>query len=156
MSEQTLVDELAAALRKAKDEYDSNAHVLENFQEWDGVFWKSVTALLAKYEASEQAVQLDRSKRPSAKLIGWRKADYTAETSDQDLAKNWATHEEVLPIFKDDVNTSLTPTTAEWREKVLAAADEYAEAIVSWTSEGFEQAVVAKRAALVKLLGEVE
>lgn len=41
-------------------------------------------------------------------LIGWRMADYTDETSDPELAKNWAAAIGVLPIFEGDVNTKLS------------------------------------------------
>jgi hypothetical protein len=41
------------------------------------------------------------------KLIGWRASDYTDETSDPELAKNWAAAIGVLPIFEGDVNTVL-------------------------------------------------
>jgi hypothetical protein len=42
------------------------------------------------------------------RLIGWRASDYTDETSDPELAKNWAAAIGVLPIFKGDVNTKLS------------------------------------------------
>lgn len=42
------------------------------------------------------------------RLIGWRASDYTDETSDPELAKNWAAAIGVLPIFEGDVNTKLT------------------------------------------------
>lgn len=49
------------------------------------------------------------------KLIGWRMADYTAETSDPEKAKNWSSNVTVLPIFEGDPNTKLSaapiPTT---------------------------------------------
>lgn len=41
------------------------------------------------------------------KLIGWRTADYTAETADPDKAKNWSSNVAVLPIFEGDPNTNL-------------------------------------------------
>ncbi|HHG1728928.1 TPA: hypothetical protein ACPUPS_001985 [Enterobacter cloacae] len=41
------------------------------------------------------------------RLIGWRASDYTDETSDPELAKNWAAAIGVLPIFEGDVNTKL-------------------------------------------------
>ena len=46
-------------------------------------------------------------------LIGWRMADYTDETADPKLAKNWATAVDVLPIFEGDVNTKLNPHIIE-------------------------------------------
>lgn len=42
------------------------------------------------------------------RLIGWRMADYTYETSDIDLARNWAPNVNVLPIFEGDMNTKLS------------------------------------------------
>ncbi|MBL4562291.1 ead/Ea22-like family protein [Citrobacter koseri] len=44
------------------------------------------------------------------RLIGWRASDYTDETSDPELAKNWAAAIGVLPIFEGDVNTKLSAT----------------------------------------------
>ncbi|EPG4896188.1 ead/Ea22-like family protein [Citrobacter koseri] len=41
------------------------------------------------------------------RLIGWRASDYTDETADPELAKNWAAAIGVLPIFDGDVNTKL-------------------------------------------------
>ncbi|MBJ9010645.1 ead/Ea22-like family protein [Citrobacter koseri] len=41
------------------------------------------------------------------RLIGWRASDYTDETADPELAKNWAAAIGVLPIFEGDVNTKL-------------------------------------------------
>lgn len=51
-----------------------------------------------------QAVDLG-PKNP--KLIGWRMADYTAETADPAQAQNWAANVSVLPIFEGDPNTKL-------------------------------------------------
>lgn len=42
------------------------------------------------------------------RLIGWRASDYSDETSDPELAKNWAAAIGVLPIFEGDVNTRLS------------------------------------------------
>lgn len=41
-----------------------------------------------------------------------RIADYTDETADPALAKNWATDVDVLPIFEGDVNTKLSAAAA--------------------------------------------
>ncbi|WP_312293301.1 DUF551 domain-containing protein [Atlantibacter hermannii] len=49
------------------------------------------------------AVQAEQTKR----LIGWRTADYTEETSDPEMAKNWAAVVGVLPVFEGDINTRL-------------------------------------------------
>ncbi|WP_407056904.1 ead/Ea22-like family protein [Citrobacter freundii] len=59
--------------------------------------------------ALEQATEKRNSDITGQKrLIGWRASDYTDETSDPELAKNWAAAIGVLPIFEGDVNTKLT------------------------------------------------
>ncbi|HBA3364187.1 TPA: ead/Ea22-like family protein [Escherichia coli] len=59
--------------------------------------------------ALEQATEKRNSDIHGQKrLIGWRASDYTDETSDPELAKNWAAAIGVLPIFEGDVNTKLT------------------------------------------------
>lgn len=66
---------------------------------------ETVLALLDELEAAEKRIaELPGQKR----LIGWRMADYTDETADPALAKNWATAVDVLPIFEGDVNTKLS------------------------------------------------
>lgn len=56
-------------------------------------------------EAAEKRI----AEHPGQKrLIGWRMADYTDETADPVLAKNWAAAVGVLPIFEGDVNTKLS------------------------------------------------
>ena len=56
----------------------------------------------------EQATEKLKYDIPGQKrLIGWRASDYTDETSDPELAKNWAAAIGVLPIFEGDVNTKL-------------------------------------------------
>ncbi|MGS4678777.1 ead/Ea22-like family protein [Enterobacter soli] len=63
--------------------------------------------------ALEQASAKSRSDIPEEKrLIGWRASDYTDETSDPELAKNWAAAIGVLPIFEGDVNTKLSAAAA--------------------------------------------
>lgn len=65
--------------------------------------------LRAKLEAAEKRIaDLPGQKR----VIGWRMADYTDETADPALAKNWATAVDVLPIFEGDVNTKLSSAAA--------------------------------------------
>ncbi|MDN2616451.1 ead/Ea22-like family protein [Enterobacter kobei] len=69
----------------------------------------TVLALLDELEAAEKRIaELPGRKR----LIGWRMADYTDETADPALAKNWATAVDVLPIFEGDVNTKLSTAAA--------------------------------------------
>ena len=59
--------------------------------------------------ALEQATEKRNSEITGQKrLIGWRASDYTDETSDPELAKNWAAAIGVLPIFEGDVNTKLS------------------------------------------------
>lgn len=59
--------------------------------------------------ALEQATEKRNSDIHGQKrLIGWRASDYTDETSDPELAKNWAAAIGVLPIFEGDVNTKLS------------------------------------------------
>lgn len=58
----------------------------------------------SSWQASRAAIEIE----PTKKLIGWRMADYTEETTDPEKAKNWAMAVGVLPIFEGDVNTSLT------------------------------------------------
>ena len=55
------------------------------------------------FERQQHIAELSGQKR----LIGWRTSDYTDETSDPELAKNWAAAIGVLPIFEGDVNTKL-------------------------------------------------
>lgn len=47
------------------------------------------------------------SNQTDRKLIGWRASDYTDETTDPEIAKNWAAAIGVLPIFEGDVNTKI-------------------------------------------------
>lgn len=56
------------------------------------------------FERQQRIAELSGQKR----LIGWRASDYTDETSDPELAKNWAAAIGVLPIFEGDVNTKLS------------------------------------------------
>ncbi|WP_116295133.1 ead/Ea22-like family protein [Enterobacter kobei] len=63
--------------------------------------------------ALEQASEKRNSGLPDQKrIIGWRASDYTDETSDPELAKNWAAAIGVLPIFEGDVNTKLSAAAA--------------------------------------------
>ncbi|WP_407057013.1 ead/Ea22-like family protein [Citrobacter koseri] len=56
------------------------------------------------FERQQRIAEFSGQKR----LIGWRASDYTDETSDPELAKNWAAAIGVLPIFEGDVNTKLS------------------------------------------------
>lgn len=81
--------------------------------EGDGPFGEDDYAVMRK--ALTQFLQ-SRTSPPSSpvvapvgakRLIGWRSADYTMETADPDMAKNWANNVDVLPIFEGDPNTKL-------------------------------------------------
>lgn len=81
-----------------------------NSAAWD--IKRAIDALSAP--TGEQAGEVDKQVQP--KLIGWRMADYTAETSDPDKAKNWSANVPVLPIFEGDPNTKLTAAPAPVKE----------------------------------------
>ena len=79
----------------------------------------TVLALLDELEAKDNRINrleatVDAAEKriaePSGqkRLIGWRASDYTDETSDPELAKNWAAAIGVLPIFEGDLNTKLS------------------------------------------------
>lgn len=67
------------------------------------------TLLNALEQASEKG---NSDVQGQKRLIGWRASDYTDETSDPELAKNWAAAIGVLPIFEGDVNTKLSAAAA--------------------------------------------
>lgn len=54
-------------------------------------------------ECKAMPIDLTRAKR-----IGWRTADYTAETDSLDKARNWSANVAILPIFEGDPNTELS------------------------------------------------
>ena len=82
-----LLDELEAAEKR-----------IAEMREWNlGLAQESLTH-------QQRIAELSGQKR----LIGWRASDYTDETSDPELAKNWAAAIGVLPIFEGDVNTKLS------------------------------------------------
>ncbi|USX30411.1 hypothetical protein NHG68_15485 [Enterobacter sp. Z1] len=77
--------------------------------EYTTVLSSALVVALDELEAAEKLIaELLGQKR----LIGWRMADYTDETADPALAKNWATAVDVLPIFEGDVNTKLSAAAA--------------------------------------------
>lgn len=91
-----LLDELEAMHKYAKDRDAENECLM-----------LTVGRLRGEKEAAEKRIaELSGQKR----LIGWRASDYTDETSDPELAKNWAAAIGVLPIFEGDVNTKLSAT----------------------------------------------
>lgn len=84
----------------------------DNFKPTMVVDTKLIRCLLADRDAdkaliAEQAKRIAELQGGQKKLIGWRASDYTDETSDPELAKNWAAAIGVLPIFEGDVNTKL-------------------------------------------------
>ena len=116
------------ALREAAQEEIMLRSVSDTSDSWqDEASPEAVLALLDELEAKdetiatqqqeirtllnalEQATEKLKYDIPGQKrLIGWRASDYTDETSDPELAKNWAAAIGVLPIFEGDVNTKLT------------------------------------------------
>ena len=74
---------------------------------------EQVARMVADYrqQIAEQAKCIAELQGGQKKLIGWRASDYTDETSDPELAKNWAAAIGVLPIFEGDVNTKLEART---------------------------------------------
>jgi hypothetical protein len=88
----------------------------DNFKPTMVVDTKLIRCLLADRDAdkaliAEQAKRIAELQGGQKKLIGWRASDYTDETSDPELAKNWAAAIGVLPIFEGDVNTKLEART---------------------------------------------
>ncbi|MDK2557275.1 hypothetical protein QL288_22915 [Citrobacter youngae] len=103
----SLLDELEAS-QKSNEFLKEQLAQLANFNpDWDKLeaATDSLREHMAKLSAAEKRIaELGGQKR----LIGWRAADYTDETSDPALAKNWAVAVGVLPIFEGDVNTKLS------------------------------------------------
>jgi hypothetical protein len=96
-----LLDELEAKDKEILDLEATAAH--------SNAGWKEAHEQEARAEAAEKRI----AKHPGQKrLIGWRMADYTDETADPVLAKNWAAAVGVLPIFEGDVNTKLSTAAA--------------------------------------------
>lgn len=75
------------------DDFDSA------FEHGKAVGWNAYRAAML----AAPAVQAEQTKL----LIGWRTTDYTEETSDPEMAKNWAAVVGVLPVFEGDINTRL-------------------------------------------------
>ncbi|WP_316393042.1 ead/Ea22-like family protein [Citrobacter farmeri] len=91
LDNQTSWDELHKKLKAAEK------HIAE-LRDWNlGLAQES-------FERQQRIAETSCQKR----LIGWRASDYTDETSDPELAKNWAAAIGVLPIFEGDVNTKLS------------------------------------------------
>lgn len=67
----------------------------------------ALTTYMIDAEDAIAALNAALEERRQPKLIGWRTADYTAETDDPKKARNWAFNVGVLPIFEGDTNTRL-------------------------------------------------
>lgn len=110
-----LLDELEAAEHTAAVNHEATCSLVEENEEVKrklAAAEKRIAELrewnvgLAQesFERQQRIAELSGQKR----LIGWRASDYTDETSDPELAKNWAAAIGVLPIFEGDVNTKLS------------------------------------------------
>ncbi|MDM3064152.1 ead/Ea22-like family protein [Citrobacter sp. CK180] len=93
-----LLDELEAKDRRIVKLSTKRARDVETLQS------ELIQARIRAEDAEKRIAESSGQKR----LIGWRASDYTDETSDPELAKNWASAIGVLPIFEGDVNTKLS------------------------------------------------
>ena len=92
------VAELEESLRDKQALLEAAEKHIAELRDWNlGLAQESLTH-------QQRIAELSGQKR----LIGWRASDYTDETSDPELAKNWAAAIGVLPIFEGDVNTKLS------------------------------------------------
>ncbi|AUO41936.1 hypothetical protein C0R78_15845 [Escherichia coli] len=108
---------LRLTAEKAKDNFMPNFMVptrdvlalLDELEAKDSSISTQQHEIRTLLNALEQATEKRNYDIPGQKrLIGWRASDYTDETSDPELAKNWAAAIGVLPIFEGDVNTKLS------------------------------------------------
>ncbi|CZV67882.1 ead/Ea22-like family protein [Enterobacter hormaechei] len=91
-------DSVLAAIVALKQRAESAEKHIAELRDWNlGLAQESLTH-------QQRIAELSGQKR----LIGWRASDYTDETPDHELAKNWAAAIGVLPIFEGDVNTKLS------------------------------------------------
>ena len=99
----------ADVLKEYIDHLESKcAAMLDELEAKDSTISTQQQEIRTLLNALEQATEKRNSDIPGQKrLIGWRASDYTDETSDPELAKNWAAAIGVLPIFEGDVNTKL-------------------------------------------------
>lgn len=119
------------ALREAAERAESDSWGYDRDEFNDAITPEVVLALLDELEAKDSTIATQQQeirtllnalgqsseKRNSdlpdqKRIIGWRASDYTDETSDPELAKNWAAAIGVLPIFEGDVNTKLSAAAA--------------------------------------------
>lgn len=115
------IDKLKAAAAKAVDNFDPNMFVeardvlalLDELEAKDSTIATQQQEIRTLLNALGQSSEKRNSDLPDQKrIIGWRASDYTDETSDPELAKNWAAAIGVLPIFEGDVNTKLSAAAA--------------------------------------------
>ena len=108
---------LRLTAEKAKDNFMPNFMVptrdvlalLDELEAKDSSISTQQHEIRTLLNALEQATEKRNSDNPGQKrLIVWRASDYPDETSDPELAKNWAAAIGVLPIFEGDVNTKLS------------------------------------------------
>ncbi|HCR0128213.1 ead/Ea22-like family protein [Enterobacter hormaechei] len=119
------------ALREMAERAASDSWGYDRDEFNDAITPSTVLALLDELEAKDSTIATQQQeirtllnalgqsseKRNSdlpdqKRIIGWRASDYTDETSDPELAKNWAAAIGVLPIFEGDVNTKLSAAAA--------------------------------------------
>ena len=100
----------ADVLKEYIDHLESKcAAMLDELEAKDSTISTQQQEIRTLLNALEQATEKLKYDIPGQKrLIGWRASDYTDETSDHELAKNWAAAIGVLPIFEGDVNTKLS------------------------------------------------
>lgn len=113
--------ELRLTAEKAKDNFMPNFMVptrdllalLDELEAKDSTIATQQQEIRTLLNALVQSSEKRNSDLPEQKrIIGWRASDYTDETSDPELAKNWAAAIGVLPIFEGDVNTKLSAAAA--------------------------------------------
>lgn len=113
--------ELRLTAEKAKDNFMPNFMVptrdllalLDELEAKDSTIATQQQEIRTLLNALVQSSENRNSDLPEQKrIIGWRASDYTDETSDPELAKNWAAAIGVLPIFEGDVNTKLSAAAA--------------------------------------------
>ncbi|VAE40911.1 Uncharacterised protein [Enterobacter hormaechei] len=132
IDKQTLRQHAEHIIELEGDEAICHRVLIDAYEKSDQLFTaQNVLALLDELEAKDSTIATQQQdirtllnalgqsseKRNSdlpdqKRIIGWRASDYTDETSDPELAKNWAAAIGVLPIFEGDVNTKLSAAAA--------------------------------------------
>lgn len=132
IDKQTLRQHAEHIIELEGDEAICHRVLIDAYEKSDQLFTaQNVLALLDELEAKDSTIATQQqeirtllnalgqssekrnSDHPDQKrIIGWRASDYTNETSDPELAKNWAAAIGVLPIFEGDVNTKLSAAAA--------------------------------------------